>query len=730
MADINKVLIVAYYDSSRDAAYEISTALKEYGYGIDIAQKRREDDEEFESKIQPDVYLNPEMDMAVYRGIVFVDDGGDTKNAIKIAKNADDIDMAIGGYRHGCEVLYAADILDKKFVPANMPEAWEHGTKPINAPSVRSDNIVTCVSKCPVGFALLLIDALGGEIHKVVEGTSEEAEPIPRSALVISPITKWAEYWELSEKLAADNATMLLADYKDIDIENKVLRRCLAIGPQIRSGVAKLVRPISIPETIWFQQYDEPTSALMPLEFIGCKNVNSYEAIKAASDKTILAKVLDGAIVFDDASMEKAAEKLVSDGVRLAKSSDLRPILITGRGQDALVSKRYGGDVKHHIMSKAELTRSLRKSFNRDSFLVQEQVGNMPIGDANFELQYIMRRKEDDWTVSACLGRSGNFYCPGRQVLHSYFGDSGESKYAAGAERARGVCAAFRALLSGLDQVNELGIDISFRNGHPIAMDMTATPNLQAIAAAAQAKDAFIKKAQSVGADTQTYHDIAPSEISKARSDMAKFLRPDKQSQAEIEKKQKIERELAHQGMWVQPDGRVAMSEDDGVRVRPPADVIRIINSDLKYFLQKFNEADRINDQEAKKYSRLVRKCVLRMNLLRDLYSMLLRTSNTKTAGYVSDRDGEYDYGDGTVPGPWSNVRVPQRVLRWQEGDDWLHDIPGMDEQTISNLSRYNPDTKDGFYAEFDLWHRNDPISWEDTEKGESNYPMREQLKH
>jgi hypothetical protein len=46
-------------------------------------------------------------------------------------------------------------------------------------------------------------------------------------------------------------------------------------------------------------------------------------------------------------------------------------------------------------------------------------------------------------------------------------------------------------------------------------------------------------------------------------------------------------------------------------------------------------------------------------------------------------------------------------------------------------LQRYHPESKDGFFAEFDLMHRNDPTLWKDVdEKGEGYYPSRRELRH
>lgn len=711
MGEIHKILVVAYYDSSRDAAYKVGNSMREHGYSTDLCHREPDDDQEFSSKIQPDLYLNKDLPLSAYCGVIFIDDGGDPKSCKHIAAAASEADIVLGGYRHGCEILYMAGLLKEEFIPAGMPADWNGKAKLVDAPAVRSNNIVTCVSGCPDGFAVLMVDALGGEVKKTVE-SSKAPIPIRRSALVVAPISKWADYWKLSERLAEKNAVLLIADFSDIDIENASLRKCLAIGPQIENKAKLIKSPVCIPASLWFQQTDvEAAGAVESLEAIGCKNVNSSEAIRLASNKMLISSILNGDIKkFNDSTIDDAVSILTSGGIRLVKTALREPISVQAGPHRTIVSKLVGSEEKHFAVDREELRQILKKRSNRGEFMVQTDQGILSLGGEKFSIYYLMRRQGKQWAPAACLAKSRNVVCDGRHVIKAFFGDGWEQKDAANMAKALTACSAFEnELKTGM--VNELGIEISVTSSDPEIMDITATPDLSMTD-----NGNFTVIASGLGIEAP------PVPTSNPQAEIEPYLRPAMPSRGEQDKKRNVERELSYQGLWPQLDGRIAMEDGDGIHVRTKADTIKIINFDIKEFLQKFGENDRIDDVKASRYGRLIRRCLLRLKLLHELDSMTV-----KTAGYLDEQDGEYDY-EGTVPGPYSNVQVPQRVLKWREGDDWLHDIPGMDDQTIANLSRYHPDSKDGFYAEFDLWHNNDPIPWGDVEKGQGNYPSRSQL--
>jgi len=497
--EIHKVLIVAYLESSRADAYEISTELKKFGYGVDFSyvaptpEDEETDEPEIDSNIYADIYLTKHMDLVMYDGIAFLDDGGDADASRVVAKRANEAGLALGGYGFGCQILYDAKALKDKYISLGLPKEFAKGNEIVNAPAVRAENIVTSAGKCPAGFAFLLVDALGGQVKRQVESVKEGADPIPHTALAICNMTKWASQWELAEKLASRGRTLLIADWQDLDIPTRTVRQFLAVGPQVAGKVAFIQQPCHIPENVW---------------------------IKQASIKT--------------ADAGHAANILKSIGCSMSDNLDEE-------------------DIKH-----------------------------------------------------------------------------------------------FRA----------------------------------------------------------------------------------------------IERELTHQNIWPTFDGRVAIRLNDRIEVKSFPQVIQLLKGEINFYIDKFNEAYVDNDKKARIYARLVRRNVFKLRLIYELkchkeqLEKLAATEGlVKTADYSysvesPDGEGDYDYGRGTIPGPYSNVNMPTRVMPWHQGDEWLEDLNGMDGQTIANLSRYHPESKDGFFAEFDLWHQNDPIPWEDVEHGQGNYPMRKQLMH
>lgn len=495
MSKIHKVLIVAFLDESRSAAYEISTELKKFGFGIDFAfvppaEDEDEQEHEPESQIYADVYLTKHMDLVMYDGIVFLDDGGDADACRIVAKRANEGELALGGYGFGCQILHDAKILKDKYISVGLPKDFAKGNKVVNSPAVRAENIVTSAGNCPVGFAFLMVDALGGKVTREVESVKDGAAPIANASLVLTQMTKWAEHWTLAEKLAADNQVLLIADWQDLDIPSKTVQRFLAIGPAVKNKVAFIEQPCFIPQKVWLQQ----------------------PSIKTA-----------------DAS--QAAAILKSIGCSLDKDND-------------------ESTVNHH----------------------------------------------------------------------------------------RCIC-----------------------------------------------------------------------------------------------------RELDRHGVWPTFDGKLAVRKNDKVESKSYEEAIRELKGDVNYYVDRFNELHSDSDKKARLFARLVRRAVLKLRLIYELKHCKAKLEKesasegmVKTADYIFDQsDGmDYEYGKGSVPGPYSNVNMPGRVIPWNEGDDWLEDINGMDEQTIANLNRYHPDSKDGFYAEFDLWHQNDPIPWDDVEKGEGYYPTRRELWH
>lgn len=478
--EINKTLLIASLEASREPALQILTALKEAGYGVDFCRINLEDEKD-QSDIKPDIYLTKHMDLEIYKGIVFLDDGGDPSASKILAKRANEMELAVGGYGLGCEILNDAKLLKGKFISSTLPEEISKGAKIVNSPAVRSDNIVTTGGNCAVGFTFLFIDALGGEKTRTVE--SNDVRPLARSAVIISKLSDWPSHWKVAEDLSKKGATLFIADWDDIDFSTKKINRSLAIGPHIDSNVALMKFQFNLPQKVW---------------------------VKNPSIK--------------EADLNKAKIMLKTAGC-------------------------YPSD----------------------------------------------------------------------------------------------------------DEVSP--------------------------------EDEYLKN---------------------------------------------LKREMSHRGIFPQRDGKIAIHHNEDTVKMSPREAYARFRSDFKYYLEKFKESEH---RTKRMYARLCCKTVLKLRLIYDWMKfkniiIAMSEKEIKTADYIFNRGNDYNY-EGTVPGPYSNVNVPTRVIPWYDKSDWLNDITGIiDEDTIAQLSRYNPESKDGFFAEFDLWHSNDPLSWDQVEKGEGNYPSRVQLMH
>lgn len=753
-----KVLLVAFLDQSRDAVYEVSTGLKEAGYGIDIcfAHQDEEDDDFVESKITPDLYLTDKMDLQIYSGVVFFDDGADSKASEIIAKRAEKVDIAIGGYSHGVQILNDAGLLKDKFVAIGFPKEFYKGAKQVNSPAVRSENVVTASGNCAAGFVMLMIDALGGSVLNIVESSSSPVA-IPNTFAVISRLERWPEYWELAERLAQVGKRLMIADWERIDVRSRTVAGFLTLEPGSSVKVQAHKASAILPANLWFKQTsigsEETIAAVEALEAAGCTNVNSSETIKTASDKLKTAEIL-GPICYqgsptkyDDSTVEQAIEVLSSVGTRWVKPIDAslgRGVMrIQGRGRTAIVSRRIAGNAVHRMMNKAALSKVLRSAYNRGPFMVQEDLGSLYFGDKNFELRFIMRRGPSGWKASSEIARAGTlisnpnfqstgikvYACSAKQALKLVDPDKCEARLAAARQVAEAACIAFQSGLSNPNGANELGIDITFSGDEPNVIEINSIPDLTFVDYAAKGKNGILSMAYSMGTETEQYEDVPDQDVANSRGDIARTLgdRSDDRVYRRL-----MDRELGNQRMHLQGQGKIAIFEGDEYKVMLIPDAIRALKTEVRYYTDKFNKAHVAGkEQEAGMLARVVRRAMHRLRLVYEAYFLDSKDKElVKKADYAFNFTGEeYEYGEGSVPGPYSNVRMPDRVIQWREGDDWLKDTGQIDDETIRNLSRYNPEQHDGFYAEFDLMHRNDPIPF-DKLKDEGIYPSRQQLWH
>lgn len=166
---LDKVLIVASSDASQEPAFRVVTELRGSGYGSDICRGLVHD-----SNIKPDRMLTPDSEIHGYKGVVFLDDGGELKSCVSLAVRADKAGMMVAGYAKGCLILLKAKLLKGKYLCMGLPEEAYKGAKLVKSKAVRSDNIVTCSGNCTTAFVVLLLDCLGGDVKKVVKSWVEK----------------------------------------------------------------------------------------------------------------------------------------------------------------------------------------------------------------------------------------------------------------------------------------------------------------------------------------------------------------------------------------------------------------------------------------------------------------------------------------------------------------------------------------------------------------------------
>jgi hypothetical protein len=168
----HRVLIVACREESRESSYLLSQGLESYGYSTENTHV----DTDGKSKIKIDRIMESGLSLSDFLGVVFFDDGGDEEIAIEIAKKALKADKVIGGFSvSGCKILLAAGALKDAFVCAGLPEEfYENAKDVVDSPAVRSSKIITGVGDCTSGFGIVLVDALGGKVKRVIK--SKDAE--------------------------------------------------------------------------------------------------------------------------------------------------------------------------------------------------------------------------------------------------------------------------------------------------------------------------------------------------------------------------------------------------------------------------------------------------------------------------------------------------------------------------------------------------------------------------
>lgn len=566
--------------------------------------------------------------------------------------------------------------------------------------------------------------------------------------LVITRIDRWPEYKFLAKRIAKYNSELILADFDSIDFKTKTA----LISHKLRAdGSLKKLANAPLPSNIWFKQtsigIDATISAIKNFESIGCKNVNSSEAIALATNKIATAHVLAEVCEqgypckYEGKNTLIAARELMSIGTRWAKPIDSSlgegVMRVVGHGQTAIITKRIAGEPVHKIVTLEGLNKVLVANFHRAPFMVQEDLGSIEIGGKNFELRFIMRRGRSGWSASCRIARAGTFIsnpnfssggikifaCSGAQALKMAFPNNWEAIYKSFEDKARDACIAFQSSLHDPNGVNELGIDMTLRDSKPTVIEINSIPDLTFVDHAANSSDSVIALAQSVGLEIEVC-EVPSKEIDESRSGIAEIV---KSRLFDLNYKHALSMELADQNIWKQPSGRIAILDGEELTTYSFDEAMDKLLDEAKTAADYAQQVESDgNNLKLYRALQIAHRAIHRVYLLKELYFMLTAKK------YLFKKA---DYGnEGSGPHMPSTIVPTEQILEQLENDqeDWLTEIK---KKLPRRPDEYHTNSQPGKYVgyignqyEFDNW--NTPETWDDVKNhDEGSYVLRKDLK-
>jgi hypothetical protein len=691
MSSLHKVLVVACEDASQEAAYEVISVLHEHGYGIDVCHSMEPD----ASRIKATQALDAESGPSGYDAIVFLDDGGDLEAAVSLAKKASKQDLVIGGLGSGGTVLGEAGILDGEYVS----HGHEHGdANTVDAPSVRSGNVVTAIGGCATGFAILLIDALGGKIKKVIRSASGTS-----NAMVIAPIATWSDYWPIARRMSEMGMLLSLAPWEELDVKSGKTRLAAIFG----DADIKLVDDHVIPETVWvadgFCSVCDMVEAIEALEAIGRKNINSSEAIRKSSDAASRAAIcaIAGGPAASLMSAKEAARKMLGNSYEAMPAAGAR-IACSGRGAYALVS-RDGT----RIGDQAAIAKILSLAANREDILVRESTPDLRIGNLHLDIRCVMSRTAGGWKAST-IRLIGDGVSEDATVLRMILPDANFTSEQI-EQMAKAIVLLFQSMLEDHDGLAQAMVSFGLKEGRLVPRDFSAVVPFGYLSRSDRQRLAQAMSMQGLDAPKLAQAD-------GHAADMASML-----SSRDIGMHRRLlERELAHEGIWLQPDDSVIVAGEDGTDKVPDLEsLLDALRRKAIGAARAEHGATRFMAETAKnRLSLVARRARHRYVLVKELVKSMSAPPIRSASLYPSG-----------VAGPFSHLELPmhERVFEWREGDDYLTDK----DEYISNLPRYNPEYEKtnfvepaGFYYTWDEPRRT-PTDWIRILEGDTVYPSR-----
>lgn len=699
MAKIHKVLVVGHDDGCMEPAYEIVSYLAQYGYSTDLCHANDDDNP---SRIKAIQTLDNETSLAGYEGIIFLDDGASPECAVNLAKKAAEKEIVVGGYGEGLRVIREADIFEDNYVCNAFTEENE-GITIVDAPAVRSENIVTSRDSCPLGFAILMIDALGGKIKHIVRASDKLPD---RCSLVISPLARWSNYWSLAKKMREGNSHIVMADWDDINLDERKMLQCALLDTD--KGDIVMLSDQPIPRNIWFKEADLTKEAIADavesMEKLGCVNVNSSEAIRTINSMETAQLLMSISNmpywIFGKNEIDQMSQLLLSKGTKVVSASN-ESFRVTGHGDKALISRKSGSSVTDQMLLK----KTLKTFGNNGPIIVKKAARGLRLGDQRFKLLWIMRRHQDGWRPASRLARSAEMTCYAQDVIRLVLPDEMKSIMEDADALAQLVSTVLQSLMEDQDGLSEMMLVMDIHDG-PFIDDAIAIPDSQCPCRA--------RLANIASAMGQEFENVAVPE-EEDPSEMLHAMMHDPIHRIVIE------RELANEGVWLQPDGTIAVRTLSGIdKISSFEDMIeRFRQEAIDTVREEIEKIDRVDDVEVRMASRLSRRARHRLRLAIEMYSILNSDNVIKKAFLANDASGHF-----------VNLYIPM-AERVYEFDHTLTDK----DDAITNGPRYkrkeyfktSPNDAYGIYAYWPEPNR-DPVSWIHSLEGDTVYKTRNLL--
>jgi len=637
---MERVLVIVNAERPSEDLFSITEEIKANGYNVSICCSKLTSEKT--EKVKPDFHMEETLCLENYSGVIFMDDGGDEKKAIEIAEEANKSGIAIGGYGVGVHILNEAKLLDDKYVSAMSPIELSDKAKKVNSPSVRCENIVTSSGECADGFVVVFIDALGGEIKRIVKG-KEEADIPSKSAMVISELNKWTEYWHLAQKLYEKGVGLIVVPWQNIDVKKATINNFLVLSPAFNPKVKKISAELSIPKRCWFKQTNigknATIQAIKNLESIGVRNVNSSSVLSLTSDKIASANVLSVFIeqgnpkAFNKQQLDQAVELLFEEGCRWIKPIDdslgRKVMRVIGHRTTCILSRRHLASVKHMILTKNQLKKALNNVYKKD-FMVQDNLGEIILGDRSFELRFFMRRTASGWKSSCEIARSGQLLsnpqdysrgqilkaCTAANLMSMLYEGNWSEKLAEARELSEKACLLVQAQLDRPTDLSELCVDITLNSGEPRIIEINGIPGLVSADEAYSNPNKLHAFASLYRLNPVVYAPMLEDEWKRSRTDMADSLSEGPWGDGFCDV---VRAELAYEKIWPQPDGKIAMHiphEDSLVKLTID-EAIEELKAEAVFALDQFKEHEyKENIKQFKKM--ILMKSIHRLLVLRE----------------------------------------------------------------------------------------------------------------